>query len=729
MARQSYASGEERATRGIHLLVLGGIILWSVGHTVIWLWIDTRPPRWDEAWYLTMSLKYQQALTSGGVLAFLKAWLTVDPQRPSLVSALAVPIYFLFGTSPDVALVVNCLAFVVLILAVYGLGRRLAGPRVGLFAAFLVGTYPGVYALARVFMLDFCNATLVAVALYLLLRTEIFAYTRASLLLGVTIGLGMLCRAFFPIFLVGPVVVTLYGMWRVTRQSGDAQVHRLRNMGLTLLVALGVTASWYAYNLVPVIKRSLSAAYGAEAFGYGPTNPFTWIALCNYLINFMTHISTMLGLLLFLIAIVVLWKQWPVVIHEEAREGTFPGYEVFLLLSSLLVAYLFFTTLPSQDTKNTAPMMPAMALVTAWGLMLVRSTWLRRLLVGGGGAGMVFQFWLGTYGLAAFPQEISIATRPDMPWVTLIRQAPMANDTTFFLPQRAEWPLTDILWRVTGGEVGPNDARTLAQPVTFAIIPDHPVLNFASFYYYTVLLGFPVNITHPGDPRIPEGRDYRRKIWEADFALIKTEQLGLQWINVNNDAMVEFLRSPDSGFVEVSPRYPLPDGSEAVLYAAGGSPVVTGTPEIQHRVTVQYGDAVEFLGYTIEEKGPTGKGQAFLVHYYWKPLQTLAHDYRVFVHVTKSQAAETVAWWDHFPARGRYPTSLWQPGTIIHDQGVWFLPHDGSPETFTMRIGLMHPSSGERLPIVHADAGIVLDEENSRAAVGTIQLHESQGRK
>ncbi|MGE0683163.1 MAG: ArnT family glycosyltransferase, partial [Candidatus Binatia bacterium] len=161
------------------------IIAFSIINTAVWLWIDTRPPRWDEAGYLNISLKYHEALTTGGVGSFIRALTRVDRKRPTFVSALAVPGYLLFGRSIEAALAVHVSAFVVLLLAVYGLGDRLVSPAAGVLAAFFVSTYPSVFGLSRVFLFDFWDTALVAASLYLLMRTEWFSHKRASLGLGV----------------------------------------------------------------------------------------------------------------------------------------------------------------------------------------------------------------------------------------------------------------------------------------------------------------------------------------------------------------------------------------------------------------------------------------------------------------------------------------------------------------------------------------------------------------
>src|SRR5262245_49009497 len=137
----SCREGEERGPRmnrrgkATCLILLLAIITFSVVNTALWLRLDARPPRWDEAGYLTLSLKHHAALTAGGVGALVKSLLRLDHTRPPLVPALAVPAYLLFGRQGETAFAVNLGAFVVALLAVYGLGARLASPWCGLLAA------------------------------------------------------------------------------------------------------------------------------------------------------------------------------------------------------------------------------------------------------------------------------------------------------------------------------------------------------------------------------------------------------------------------------------------------------------------------------------------------------------------------------------------------------------------------------------------------------------------
>jgi len=92
------------------------------------------------------------------------------------------------------------------------------------------------------------------------------------------------------------------------------------------------------------------------------------------------------------------------------------------------------------------------------------------------------------------------------------------------------------------------------------------------------------------------------------------------------------------------------------------------------------------------------------------------------VHITEGVGSKVVMGWDHAPARGRYPTSFWAPGSVIRDRGLYFLPGDLTEGLYLMRVGLYLLATGERLKVVHAAPGITVDDQQTRAAIGTVQI-------
>lgn len=706
--------------------LLSALLVCTLVNTLVWLQRDTRPPRWDEASYMATSLRHYEALTTEGLVTLVQSFLTLDRIRPPLVPALAVPAYLLFGRGAETALVVNLVALAGAILAVYGIGRRLVSPWCGLLAAFMVAMYPGVSSLSRLFLLEVCDMALVAYTLYALIRTKGFSHTTYSLAFGISAGFGLLCRAFFPVFLLGPVAVSLATAWRAGRhrhqEPGMPRPTWPRNARLALLMCALVAAPWYVLHMAPLVLRSLIAAYGAEAVGYGPEQPLTLQAITSYGISFINVHTAPYGMLLFLLALACLW--WPRAPGLCTRDTApaAPGSRLLLLLSSMVIPGVFFTTLPSQDIKNILPVLPGMALITAWGLTVLPPRRLRHSLILGSVCWSLVQYWLGSYGYAGLPQQLEVSLGGQLPPLLLTQQGlTYPPGETPFLPRREHWPIPAILTRMTGGTVE-SGTTTMLRPALVAILPDHPHLNVSTFDYVARVHRLPLQFERCGDPRLPDGPHYRVPLLGVDFVVTKTGDAGPQWLNVYNEEILAFLRTPESGFVEIAPRFPWPDGSEVILYARAQPPVLHALPPVQHSVSVRFDNQIELLGYNVQDVGHTHRGRAFLLVYYWQALRAVAQDYHLVVQVTRAPGSAVIRQWNHAPARGRYPTSWWQPGTIIEDRGLYFLPETAPAGAYHLWLGVSLPISGDRLTVTQAMSGRPLEHTTTSVATATIHL-------
>ncbi len=719
---QGHLSGLEKIAC---LILLAVVIVFSVTNTVIWTRIDTRPPRWDESGYLTMSLKYEECLTSAGAVGFFRCLLTLYPTRPPLVPALAVPSYLLLGRSPDSALLVNSLAFVLLILAVYGIGARWASPWCGLLAAFFVSTYPSVFGLSRVFLLELVDTALVAASLYALARTEGFSDRRACLTFGVVVGLGLLCRIFFPLFVIGPLGVYTWCTWKASRQNigspQSAKSQWLVNGGLALVACAFITAPWYLINFAQVVQRSLSAAYGKEAIGYGPSDPLTLQAMLKYFIILMNVHTTPLGMAIFLLAAVTLWAKRSSLLPEGPRGVLNPPYGLLFLLSSVFLPLMIFSTGRSQDPKNLAPILPAIGAVSAWGLLALKPSLLKKALIGSAILASLFQFWVGTYGAQSLPQELGLHVGWRLPAPLIYRQATTIPEEAFHnLPMRENWRITEILFRMTAGSIDPSGMLVMARPTVVGIIPNYPLFNKNNFEYFAALGGLPVRVEQIG--RWTGKGDFGTELLGVDFAVVKTGDPGPAWINRYNADMIRFLRSPESRFAEIPPRLPLPDGSEAVLYGAKEAVMTNEFPRIQFLTPVNFDEGLELMGYDLEAKEPGAWGRPISLTFYWKARRQVLTDYRVLVHVMDAAGSRIVANWDHEPARGRYPSSFWMPETVILDRGLYFLPDNLPPASYSIWVGLYILATWQPAGVVHASPKIVLNDARTKAAIGTIDI-------
>jgi hypothetical protein len=124
---------------------------------------------------------------------------------------------------------------------------------------------------------------------------------------------------------------------------------------------------------------------------------------------------------------------------------------------------------------------------------------------------------------------------------------------------------------------------------------------------------------------------------------------------------------------------------------------------VESPLNVSFGPTITLLGYT---HAPVADQQLPLT-LIWQTNQELTTSYRVFVHLVNS-AGEIVAQTDAEPAQWSRPTTGWIPGEYIVDEHTLTLPADLPPGSYTIRLGLYDPDTGQRLPTLDGDAVNIL---------------------
>ena len=235
------------------------LILLVIFHLVVnWLYISTNVTILgvDVPAHLGSTLVYNRILKQVDLKTLFKA-LTWSWNRPPLPFLTAVLLYRLFGISTDSALMSNSLYVIVLLLSVYGIGRRVYDRPVGLLAAFLVSTYPILFNLSRTFYPDFALTALVALSIYFLIGVDRFHNRKYSLLLGLTLGLGMLSKWSFVAFIGAPllyVIIKSRAGLDIRSSVGikaeaSSPLHRiLISPGVHMMAGLLLAAIWYLPN-------------------------------------------------------------------------------------------------------------------------------------------------------------------------------------------------------------------------------------------------------------------------------------------------------------------------------------------------------------------------------------------------------------------------------------------------------------------------------------------------
>jgi hypothetical protein len=122
---------------------------------------------------------------------------------------------------------------------------------------------------------------------------------------------------------------------------------------------------------------------------------------------------------------------------------------------------------------------------------------------------------------------------------------------------------------------------------------------------------------------------------------------------------------------------------------------------IQHPLQVNLGDRVILLGYDVSPDA-VQPGQSLDLTLYWQACREMSEDYTVFTHLVATDG-RIVAQQDNQPAKGRYPTSIWDTGEIVVDRYHLTIASDAPVGEYYLEVGMYLLSTLERLKVASGD--------------------------
>ncbi len=183
-----------------------GVTTLFIGITCWWLAQDRSIPIFDAGLHLNLALSVQKELAAGN----LGKALTLSVPYPPfayLIGSLGITLGGV-GVAPPI-LAENLVFVTLLALGCYKVGRLAFSPLAGLLAVVFALGSPLLAAQFHVFMTDAPETAMVAVSVWLIIASEGFTKLRTCAIAGVAVGLGMLTKEPFPIFVLGVGLVTL----------------------------------------------------------------------------------------------------------------------------------------------------------------------------------------------------------------------------------------------------------------------------------------------------------------------------------------------------------------------------------------------------------------------------------------------------------------------------------------------------------------------------------------
>jgi 4-amino-4-deoxy-L-arabinose transferase-like glycosyltransferase len=240
-------------------LVLGALHLWWV--------VEYRhgfPLNVDEAGYTAIGLNNYIGFENDGLRGWWDMVQLQTPNAPLLPAVTSLVLIVSPGVLQGFGVLIGFGAL--LTLASYGIGERLAGPRLGALAALTVATSQGTFLFTREYIFALPTAAFVSSAVYALLRSDGMRLRWWSVACGASVGLMLLARTMAVAFVPGIVVVAVILL--LARRKDDLK-ERLLNLGLAVLAAFLVAITWYWNNLDPVVDYLTNFGYGSQAQYYG----------------------------------------------------------------------------------------------------------------------------------------------------------------------------------------------------------------------------------------------------------------------------------------------------------------------------------------------------------------------------------------------------------------------------------------------------------------------------
>lgn len=603
---------ERKRERLLHLwpfVVLVALILFHIVNNWIWLSTNVVIVGWDRARHLIESLRYNDILKTLNYPSFFEAF-TLSGYYPPLFHLLIVAFYKLFWLSTDVAAMVNSLYLAILLPSTYMIGRKLWVRKEGLLAAFLVPTFPMIYAMSRYTYMEFALTSMVTLSICLLLMSEGFTHRGYSLLFGLSLGLGMLTKWTYALFVLPPLILI------VVRQSLQNWLRDLkpsldrRWAGLSVVLGFGLALLWYLpvrgqvkelplghwlfplswfllSGLIYLLSRGSSQGVNLlSTLWLGVTVAATW-----YLsrIDFVQHTFLIawgrperrkwgfsyyldhlvneqlspfyVGLLvLVILGFLAAWLRRRALL-QGLRQGV--RSEGVLLLLWLLLPYLVFSLRASSiHSRFIMPILPALALLLSRGLMRIPGVKLRW-----GTIALVIlvalgQFFALSYDDLGWLRNTAIIEVPGYTSVNLFahghqNQLPNSGQT-----DAAYWIVPDILEHVRREGRG-EEAESLELGLLVNCRQIHE-----EHFLYLIYTDYP-EIRLRELTRNWSGRPVYPQLFELDYFALSTDHPPHRFNEESREVIDTILESPPPLFREafqLAQEYPLPDGDILYLY-------------------------------------------------------------------------------------------------------------------------------------------------------------------
>lgn len=292
---------------------------------------------------------------------------------PKTVYLTTLPFLKVFGISLESIKYSNLLFLFILIVAVYLLTLEITQKKSkAIFASFIVGTYPLIFESSRQYGLDFPLTAWVSLTFLWLYKIRFFDNIGLSIIFAIILGIGMLLKGQFLLFVGFPFLGYLYFSLReaLLRKKKTVLLKKVFIIITVMIIASALSAIWWGNKM-----KTLFWGLKEHIFSQNKTRESIPLVTPNSIFYWLFYPREIyqrgLGPL---ITILTLLSFIYFIICKKCKEKT-------LIISWIIFPLILFSTIfKVRQLRFIMPIFPAFAIVTAH-LLDIRKRWLRYLIV------------------------------------------------------------------------------------------------------------------------------------------------------------------------------------------------------------------------------------------------------------------------------------------------------------------------------------------------------------
>lgn len=273
------------------LLTIGVIFLFWSTLNLLWAGFNKAEPHLDMTRHLYNSLIYDQEMQLVRPLRALVFWIDAYQYYPPFLYVVTKPFY-LFGHTVFSAIGSNVIWLGLLLFGMYGIAKRIWNEKVALISVLLLAATPIFIGQFKEYMLDAPLAAWVVLTVYLIIVSKNFTNQFVSIILGLVLGLGMLLKWTYPVFIIFPlsyaILAAIIADWK------NKQIKQTITAVFTLIATFAIAFPWYYIHRLTIYKDFIFNGFKGDT--YHIFNIFSWIYYPIQGLNFYFFLP--LGLLI-----------------------------------------------------------------------------------------------------------------------------------------------------------------------------------------------------------------------------------------------------------------------------------------------------------------------------------------------------------------------------------------------------------------------------------------------